>query len=234
MIEKQRVLAVVPARSGSKGLPGKNLRQLGDRPLVAWSVPEAKKSRYIDKLVLSSDSDEILDVGRAYGFDEVIKRPSELATDTARAEDVLIHALEAQDEHFGYILMLHSTVPLRQAEDIDGSIELCHRAGAPACVAVAEPAKSPYWMFQRAEKDCLEPLFGWENLRKRRQDLPSAYIPTGAVFVATTEWFCKTRDFYCDRTVGYVMPNSRAIDIDAETDFQLVAWILAHEEDGDG
>ena len=230
MIDGKRCLAVAPARGGSKGLPRKNLRLLGDRPLVAWTQVEAAKSAYLDRCILSTDDPEIMAVGRQWGMDVPFQRPADLATDTARAEDVMVHALETLNEAYDYILMLHTTVPFRRAEDIDGALSLVHETDAPCGVSVSLQGKPPQWMFSRnPESGHMDPLFGWENLWKRRQQLAPAYLPTGAVFVARVDYFLAHRSFYGEGMVGYVMPAERSIDIDSESDFNRAQTKL-HED----
>src|SRR3990167_8107255 len=136
MIDGKKVLAVITARGGSKGLPRKNILEVGGRPMLAWSVDAAEKSSLLDRTILSSDDDEIIRVGREWGCDVPFKRPLELAHDETSTEHALIHALDHLEETYDYIVLLQPTSPLREAQDIDNCITTCRRRGVPACVSV--------------------------------------------------------------------------------------------------
>ena len=148
MINNKRVLAVIPARGGSKGVPRKNVRELAGRPLICWTIDAAKNSKYIDRLILSSDDDEIIDMAKAIGCDVPFTRPAALASDTASGADVLCHAVENAGEDYDYVVLLQPTSPLRQSGDIDEAVQLCIDRRLASVVSVAEATKSPYWMFQ--------------------------------------------------------------------------------------
>lgn len=229
MIQNKRVLAVIPARGGSKGVPRKNLRLLNGRPLIAWSIEEATKSAVIDRLVVSTEDEEIAETARRWGADVPFLRPERFSTDTARPEDALVHLLGAIGESFDYIAMLHSTVPLRRVEDIDGTIRACHELDATAAIAVCEPGKTPFWMMTLDAAGRMVPLMGWDGFVKRRQDQPKVVIPTGAAFVSRVEPFVRTANFYGPDTVTYEMPAARAVDIDTPLDFRLCEFLLGGE-----
>ncbi len=219
MIQGRRVLGVIPARGGSKGVPGKNIRQVGGRPLIAWTIAQAQQSRYIDRTVVSSDSPEIMSVARAWGGDVPFARPAALATDTAPGVAPAIHAA-GEIPGYDYVVLLQPTSPLRTTDDIDACIELCVSSGAPAAVAVALVAESPYWMYRMGPKERLVPLWGSSEFATRRQDLPPIYSINGAVYVALTEWLKESGTFLTEETVGYVMPGNRSADLDNEDDFE--------------
>src|SRR5262245_50403921 len=147
MIDSQKILALITARGGSKGLPRKNVLDLAGKPLLAWSVEAARASRYIDRLILSSDDDEIMDVAKQYGCEVPFRRPKDLATDGAPTSPAVVHALDAIGEAFDYVVVLQPTSPLRTAADIDGAIELCHVRRASTCVSMTETSKPSEWMY---------------------------------------------------------------------------------------
>ena len=225
MIDGNRVLAVIAARGSSKGLPRKNVLEAGGKPLIAWSIEAASGSRLIDRFLLSSDDDEIVRVAQRHGCGCPFKRPAALAADTAAVEDAVIHVLEKVDEAYDYVVLLQATSPLRSAADIDGAIERCHGSGMPACVTVTESAKSPFWMFRIGADGNLVPLFGPPSSR-RRQDVPTAYVPNGAVYVARVPWFQENRTFYGEKTVAHVMPPERSLDVDSAWDLEMVRALL--------
>jgi CMP-N,N'-diacetyllegionaminic acid synthase len=218
MIGRKSVIGVVPARGGSKGVYRKNLRAIAGKPLIAWSIEAAQKACLIDRLVVDTDDAEIASVVRSYGAEVPFMRPSALATDTASVIDALIHLLDRLDDAFDYVVLLQCTSPLRTTEDIDTAIELCVRSGAPACVSITMMVKPPQWMLRLDDNGRISPLLGWDGFHRRRQDLEVAYLPNGAVFMASVPWFRKQRSFFTAETIAYVMPPERAYDVDTELD----------------
>jgi N-acylneuraminate cytidylyltransferase len=224
MIGSARVLALITARGGSKGIPGKNVRLVGGKPLIAWSVEAALASRSVDRVVLSSDDDSIMETARRYGCDVPFKRDAALATDESSSLDVVMDALQ-RCPGYEWIVLLQPTSPLRTAADIDGAIDRCVTTGAPACVSICEALQSPYWMYMQREGRLMPVIAGPEI--QRRQDLPPVYVLNGAVYVARTDWFLSHRLFVTEQTVGYEMPESRSVDIDDMADLVRVDSILS-------
>ncbi|MGH8249557.1 MAG: cytidylyltransferase domain-containing protein [Steroidobacteraceae bacterium] len=218
MINERSVLGVITARGGSKGLPGKNIRPLGGKPLLAWTVEAARASRYMDRVITTTDDDSIAEIARSYGSDVPFRRHASLASDHTTSVEVVLDALE-RCPGYDYVVLLQPTSPLRTERDIDGALELCDQAAAPACVSVCRAAQSPYWMFTVGSDKSIKPLFP-DRLPARRQDLPAVYSLNGAVYVAVTERLRAERTFITSRTVAYEMPADRSVDIDAESDLQ--------------
>jgi CMP-N,N'-diacetyllegionaminic acid synthase len=227
MIRGQTVLAVIPARGGSKGIPRKNIREVGGKPLIAWTILEAKKSKYIDRLILSSEDPEIIAVGKEWGCDVPFVRPTELSKDETPGVEPVLHALESLPEHYEYAILLQPTSPLRLVEDIDGCLELCLDQHAPACVSVTEPDKSPYWMYHLDGRRHLTPLFPRESTICIRQNLPKVYALNGAVYVAQSSWLKEQRTFLTLETIGYIMPKERCMDIDTQLDLCVCEYVLS-------
>ncbi|WP_019123267.1 cytidylyltransferase domain-containing protein [Brevibacillus massiliensis] len=225
MIDGKTVLAIIPARGGSKGVPRKNIREVAGKPLIAWTIEEAKKSRYIDQTILSSEDDEIISVARSWGCEVPFKRPPELAQDDTPGIDPVLHAL-SQVSKYDYIVLLQPTSPLRKAEDIDGCIHTCLRLSANACVSVTEPDKSPYWMYKVDDRKRMSLLLTGDSFAVRRQQLPKVYALNGAVYVAKSEWIQAKKSFLTDETVAYIMPKERSIDIDTEFDLKVASILL--------
>ena len=227
MIGAQSVLALIPARGGSKGVPRKNIREVAGKPLIAWSIEAAKKSRYIDRLILSSDDPAIIDVARKFSCEVPFVRPAELATDRADSLQVVRHAIAAIPERYDYLVLLQPTSPMCLTEDIDGAIKLCAESGAAACVSVCEPDKSPYWMMTVDKSGRAQTLFSAEKIPDRRQDAPSVFALNGAVFMARTDHLMNKGTFQPEReTVTYPMPKERSFDIDTELDLKIVDFLL--------
>jgi len=225
MIAGRKVVAVITARGGSKGLPRKNVLPLGGKPLIAWTVEAAKASRYVDRVVLSSDDPEIIAAAVAAGAEAPFVRPAELAGDAAGSVDVMLHALDAIGAESDLAVLLQPTSPLRRAADIDACVEAC-AAGATSCVTVTEAAKPPFWMFFRTADGRLNRVVEPPPGAHRRQDLPPAFVVNGAVYVVAVEWFRAERTFVDANTRSVIMPPERSVDIDTATDFALAACLL--------
>jgi CMP-N,N'-diacetyllegionaminic acid synthase len=224
MIDGERVLAVIPARGGSKGVPGKNIRPAGGKPLIAWTIEAAQASRTIDRLVLSSDNAEIIRTAVELGCEAPFVRSAELSEDRAPVIEVVLDALR-RCPGFEWMVLLQPTSPLRLAADIDGAVERCVALKAPSCVSVAEARETPYWMYTLDEGARLKPLVE-DASHLCRQELPPAYLLNGAVYVARTDWITAGRAFISRETVAYEMPVERSLDIDTETDFALFEILL--------
>ena len=231
MIDGKNVIAVITARDGSRGLPGKNLLEAGGKPVIAWSIESARASRYIDRLILSSEDADIIRVAQRWGCEAPFVRPKELAGDTAKIEDALVHALDEIESEYDYLVLLQPTSPLRTAEDIDACLDICRKTGAPACVSVNLPEKSPYWMYLVDDDGRMRRLLDDGAEYYRRQDLPAVYGVNGAVYVAEVPWFREHRTFVGAETRAYVMPPERAVDLDAPLDFVLLRAILGMSGD---
>lgn len=224
-MRSEKVIALITARGGSKGLPRKNVLCAGGKPLVAWTVHAALAASSVDRVVLSSDDDEIMAAARAAGCEVPFRRPAELASDHASSMDVVLHALQ-ELPGYEYLVLLQPTSPLRTGADIDAAFQIMLNNKAPACVSVTEVDQSPYWMYRLADGDrlahILEPLPGVS----RRQDLPPVYTLNGAIYIAKIDWLLESRNFLGTDTVAYRMSRSASIDIDDALDFQRFCQIV--------
>ena len=230
MIYDKKVLAIIPARGGSKGLPGKNIKELCGKPLIAWSIEQAKPCSDIDKTVVSTDDEGIAEVAKQYGAEVPFIRPAELANDTSPTIDVISHAINWLKEHEDYqpeyILLLQPTSPLRAREDIDGVMQMLKDKNARAVVSVCKTDHHPWWSNTLPEngnmKDFLRPAI----LNKRRQDLPVFYKLNGAIYLAETDYFHEQYSFFGPDTFAFKMPKERSIDIDSDIDFKIAGLLL--------
>ncbi len=226
MIDDKTVLAIIPARGGSKGVPRKNIRDLGGKPLIAWTIAAARSSAYLDRIIVSTDDAEIANVARQFNAEVPFMRPAELARDGSSGIDPVIHALETLAEKYDYMVLLQPTSPFRNAQDIDQAIELCVKKGAETCVSVTENSKSPYWAYKIDAQQRIEPLFPVEEKIACRQQLPKTYAQNGAIFVAACNFVLKTATLQNRQTLAYIMPSERSIDIDSEYDLRLANLLL--------
>lgn len=220
MIDGRKILGVIPARGGSKRLPGKNLLPVAGRPMIAWAVEAARGSRYIDRLIVSTDDAAIADAARELGVEVPFLRPAALSGDTATSEDVLIHALDALGGDFTLAVLSQPTSPLCLGEDIDAAIEACVAAKAPACVSVCAPSKPLAWLMTTNAAGHLQRVFGAAQVPN------PAYRPNGAVFVVDVAAFRLNKSFYPAGVVPSVMPAERSIDVDTEADRAMADGLL--------
>jgi CMP-N,N'-diacetyllegionaminic acid synthase len=220
-------IAVICARGGSRGVPGKNLRPLGGRPLIAWTVAQAVESGLFDLVAVSSDAADILEAARAAGADFLVTRPPELATDTISVHPAIAHCLDAAEAHLGRraesFAFLQVTSPLRATEDIVRAVELweTHRPGSVVSATLAR--SSPYFTILEEAPD------GSVRLSKeadppvvRRQDAPRCWELNGAVYVFDRERYAKDPRVLHSDTRILEMPEERSVDIDTEWDWQVV------------
>ncbi len=226
MIGSSRVLALVPARGGSKGVPRKNIRIIGGKPMIAWTIEAARGSCYIDRLVLSSDDQAIIDVAVECGCEAPFVRPAELASDEADAMSVIRHAIAMLPEQFEYLVLLQPTSPMRLTQDIDAAIERCVGRGAPACVSICEAEKSPFWMLELDAQGTVYPLFPADQIPHRRQDARAIFALNGAVYVGRTDHLRLGGTFLALGAIGYPMPKERSLDVDTELDLAIVDFLL--------
>jgi CMP-N,N'-diacetyllegionaminic acid synthase len=227
MIDNKRVLAIVPARGGSKGVPRKNIRVVAGEPLIGWTIRPALASRYIDRIIVSSEDDEICAIAARYGSDLPLKRPAEFATDDASSLDVVLHALDASP-NYDIGVLLQPTSPLRRTDDIDDCISLMVKHYAASCMAVTEATENPYWMYRVSMDGRLSPLMRDDLRFSRRQDQPRLYLPNGALYAFQPDWLRRGRHFVDDNTIAYVMPAERSLDIDTEADMILFEQIVGY------
>jgi CMP-N,N'-diacetyllegionaminic acid synthase len=225
----RRILAIVPARGGSKGLPGKNIRILAGRPLLSWSIGAARQSRYVDHVALSTDSREIADVAVQEGLEVPFFRPACLATDDARSFDALLHALdwfEREGESFDLVVWLQPTSPLRTPGDINRAIELYFDKKADAIVSVCETDHHPWWCNTLPGDGNMGGFLRPEVLNTNRQELPVHYRLNGAIYLGAPDFLRREQSFFGAGTYAYVMPRERSVDIDDLLDFRLAEQLL--------
>jgi len=221
-----RVLGIVVARGGSKGVPGKNLIDLCGKPALAWTIEAGQKAKSIDRLILSTDSEEMADLGRAMGCEVPFLRPAALAQDDTPINAVIRHAIDECGDGFDHVLKLQASSPLRLPEDIDGTVAKFHTSGAPCCISVVGSSKSVFWAMKMRDDGVLETLHGPDWQRMRRQELPSIFVPNGAVYVARIPWYREVRTWVWEGTVGFEMPAERSLDIDGAFEVALIRALL--------
>ena len=222
MYKGKEVIGIIPARGGSKGIPGKNTIDLGGYPLIAWTILRAKKSKYIDRLILSSDDNNIIEVAKNYGCDVPFKRPAELATDSASSVDVTLHALNELNlnEDNQYFILLQPTSPFRTVETIDYAIRFTIDNDFPYVMSVSYLDKSPYHIYIEVENHSLQPLFKEKTKATRRQDLPRALFSNGVIYVARSNFFSNVKSFKPTHIRNIKTELNESLDIDTPNDLE--------------
>ncbi len=222
-------LAIVPARGGSKRLPRKNLLDLNGKPLIAWSIESGLKSEYIDKVIVSSDDDEILSVSKKYKSDTIV-RPSELASDTATTFDAIKHAID-NTEKYDYVVLLQPTSPLRSDKHIDSAIELLFEKKADSVVSVCEMEHSPLWANTLPNNKSMDSFIRDAIREKRSQDLDKYYRLNGAIYLCKVDRLLKEKSMFVrDNIYAYVMGKDVSVDIDERIDFDWAEFLMSREE----
>lgn len=219
------VVAIIPARSGSKGIPNKNLTEIGGKPLIGWSIEAAEKAKGIDKVIVTSDGNDILEFSSQYKTVETLDRPSHLAQDNTPTAPVVEHALDQFDitgEKYKYLVLLQPTSPLRTADDIEKALILMKEANADSLISVVKPDHHPLKSFKKNEEGYLEGIVNNDFPFMPRQELPVAYQPNGAIYIIEIKEFLKRKTFFTDRTIEYVMPTSKSFDVDSYEDIEKI------------
>lgn len=231
-IAELRVLGLVPARGGSKGIPGKNLEPLAGRPLLAYTADAALAARRLDRVVLSTDDEEIAAVGRGLGLEVPFLRPAELARDDTPTLPVVLHALETLDpggERFDAVCLLQPTSPLRAADEIDRAIERLAASDADSVVTVAPiPAEHhPEWAFRLQADGRLERYLGDGEPPPRRQELAAAFHRTGSVYVTRRSTLVEHESLYGRRSLGLLVEGAAPLNLDTPADWERAERRLA-------
>jgi len=224
MADDRSTLALIPARGGSKGVPRKNVRPLCGRPLIAWTIEAALGSGYIDRVVVSTEDEEIAAIACNCGAEVPFLRPAELARDDTPGIEVVLHTLRQLAQRFDRVIVLQPTSPLRTATDIDRALRKQAEAKAPFCVSVTRPKHHPCWSLRADSEGFLRPLL--PELPNRRQDLPPVYALNGAIYIAETQALIRQRSFLGEPLLGYEMPPERSLDIDTELDFAIAELLM--------
>lgn len=231
MYNGKRILALIPARGGSKGIKNKNIIDLNGHPLVSYSIKASQGSKYIDDIVVSTDSEKIAKISREYGANVPFMRPAELATDQARTVDAVSHAIKSLDaagNHFDIMVLLQCTQPLTTATDIDQAIETFFEKGMRGLVSVSPVEEHPLLMRRMDKEGTLESLLG-ENSTCRRQDMKIYYKVNGCIYINQISELSSDTSFN-DNPVGFVMDVSHSIDIHEMKDLYLAEYYLRLEE----
>ena len=224
------MLAIIPARGGSKGLPRKNIKLLDRIPLICHTIKAALKSNLIDKVIVSTDDNEIASIAKDWGAEVPFMRPANLASDTSMVMDAYLHAVDFVAKENSKLIQsfvaLLPTVPLRAPEDIDNAIKIFNDKNANSVVSVVEAPVPLHWNMRITKEGILENYSSEFNAIKNRQELEKTYVPNGAIYIFRTEVLKLTRQYYTEKTFPYIMPRNRSADIDDLLDFEWAEYLL--------
>ena len=234
MIDGKNVLAIIPARSGSKGLPGKNIKDLCGKPLINWSIDSAKNCKYVDDIYVSTDSNDIANVARTAGVEIKKLRPQELASDTASSMDVVRFSIEDAEvrykKNYDFIVLLEPTSPLRESVDIDSALEsLINNPDAEAITGVCKVEdQHPSFLVKLNSHGFHEQYLQKDKADTyiRRQDVSELYFHEGSLYIARKKQLLENNTFYTYKTLGYVMPKWKSLEIDDIYDFYMVEAMI--------
>ena len=228
MINKKRVVAFIPARSGSKRLVGKNTKLLCGKPLISWTIEAAINSKYVDEVVITSNDVAVKKIAMSYGV-SFVARPEELANDLASTSDVLLHALSLQTSKVDIVVLLQPTSPLRSHYQIDQAIELLREKDEKPIVSVSKCEHSPVWSNTLSKNLSMKGFMLDQYSTYRSQDLDSYYRLNGAIYIASILDFMRDKVFLTDDSYAFIMEPQDSIDIDTEYDFICAEALMAHK-----
>lgn len=230
MIKGAKILAIVLARGGSKGIPRKNIFPILGRPLIEYTIKEAKKSNFIDKIIVSTDDIEIAEIVKKYGIKVPFLRPKELAEDTTSSEDAILHAinwLESNGEDYDIVILLQPTSPLRRKDHIDRAIiEFLNDENANSLISVTNVRQYPHWMKMKTKNGYLKNFFNENNSNIRRQDIPELLYPNGAIYLADVNCFKNSKSFTSGKVLPFFMEEKDSFDIDDYLDIKIIEMIM--------
>ena len=238
MYKNKNILGLIPARGGSKGLPEKNIKPLLCKPLIAWTIEQALASKYLDRVVVSTDDKGIAEISKKYGAEVPFMRPKELARDDSTTSDVILHVLkwfEDAGEKYDYLALLEPTSPLREKNDIDKCIELLidsEVAKSIISVSKLESAHPEFNVIIDKKSGFIEKVDGTTEFQVlRRQDLPDIYFFDGTIYISEVKAFFKNQTFYHNRTLAYIVPRWKSIEVDEIFDLICVEAIIKYRKD---
>tara|TARA_B100001057_G_C22592905_1_gene849734 strand:+ start:54 stop:740 length:687 start_codon:yes stop_codon:yes gene_type:complete len=228
MYKNKSFLGIIPARGGSKRLPKKNVLNLNGKPLIAWSIEAGLRSCYLDKLVVSSDDDEILSISKKHEA-HALRRPDELADDKSNLFDTTKHVLE-NSQQYDYVVLLQATSPLRNHRHIDNAIELLEEKNADAIISVRETDHNALWSNTIDDSLSMKGFLTEDILNKRSQELEKSYELNGAIYICKITKLLEEKGFFLkDNIYAFKMDRKSSIDIDEEIDFKIAEVLIENK-----
>lgn len=227
-----RVLFVITARGGSKGVPRKNIRMVGKFPLIAYKIIAAKKCRYESRVIVSTDDEEIAKISKDYGAEVPFMRPKELADDSASSMDVVMHAMnwisENDTESYDYICLLEPSSPFTSYKDLNNALELLEKTGADTLLGMKEVEVSTRFIHTLDENGGLSEFYRAikDQTSVRRQDQKKEYTMNGCMYIAKWDYFMKNKLFHSEKSIPYIMPEEKSIEIDTMLNYEMACNLV--------
>jgi CMP-N,N'-diacetyllegionaminic acid synthase len=236
MIDGKLIIALIPARGGSKGLPGKNTRPLLGKPLIAWTIEQAKACKFIDRIVVTTDDRDIAKTSEQYNAEVPFLRPAELATDQASTIDTVLHALsffEKEGNFYDSLILLEPTSPLRDVSDIENGLrELYSNNEAESIVGVSKVVSAHPSFLLKTKNGFIRSYLDTEFPSMRRQEITDFFFPEGSFYAAYCRSLIERKSFYHKQTLAYILPKYKAYEIDELDDFIIVEALLKAKNQG--
>jgi N-acylneuraminate cytidylyltransferase/CMP-N,N'-diacetyllegionaminic acid synthase len=236
VINNRKVLGIIPARAGSKGLPGKNTKHFCGKPLIAYAIEAGSNCEFIDDLIVSTDSQEIAEIARKLGAQVPFIRPANLAFDITLTTDVVIHALDFFKDNmkqiFEYVIVIEPTSPLRDSTDLTKAMEnlLKHETAKSIVGICLTENQNPKYLFKLQNNNNLVKYDKSNDTLPRRQDLDEVYFVEGSLYISDVDYFRQNKTFYHDKTMGYILPKWKSIEIDDIFDFIMAEALYLNKD----
>jgi CMP-N,N'-diacetyllegionaminic acid synthase len=224
------IMAIIPARGGSKSIPRKNIKLLAGKPLIVYTIETALECRILDRVIVSTDDKEIATISKKHGAEVPFIRPRELALDSTPMLPVLQHAVSYMERnekcHIDIVILLQPTAPFREVSDIENCIEKLKNEKADSVVTVCEAEHNPYFVMMKFQNDNLVPFLKTEKPMTRRQDAPKIYRLNGAVYAIRRDVLMDENKIFTNNTKAIIMPQERSIDLDRQLDFEFAEFLM--------
>lgn len=226
---KEKILAIIPARSGSKGLKDKNIKMMNGKPLIAYTIEAAQNSKIFEDIIISTDSEKYAEIAKKYRGSVPYLRDKKLANDNAKSSDVILDILNRVEKKYDSFIMLQPTSPLRTEKNIIEAYKMYLEKKANSVVSVCEMEHSPLWANILNEERRMDSFLKGIDVNKNRQELETYYRINGALYIANVEYFKKYQDFYYKDSYAYIMEKENSIDIDDELDFKIAEYLIKNK-----
>lgn len=224
-----KILGLIPARGGSKGIPRKNIRPLKGKPLIYFTIDAALASKYLDRIIVSTDSEEIAQIARKANAEVPFIRPTDLAQDTTPMYDVIVHTIREMEKNNwmpDILVLLQPTSPFRTVAHIDEAIEVFQKSSASCLISVKRAKENPHWM-KSIKNGFLQPFLEDKPFIDSRQALPEIYYPNGAIFIWKTNYLLSSTQQFPEDSVPYEMDEITSIDLDDPVDWQYAEFLMS-------
>ncbi|MDH6458380.1 CMP-N,N'-diacetyllegionaminic acid synthase [Fusobacterium sp. PH5-7] len=226
---KEKILAIIPARSGSKGLKDKNIKMMNGKPMIAYTIEAAQNSKIFEDIIISTDSEKYAEIAKKYGGSVPCLRDKKLANDNAKSSDVILDILNRVEKKYDSFIMLQPTSPLRTEKNIIEAYKMYLEKKANSVVSVCEMEHSPLWTNTLNEEKRMDSFLKGIAVNRNRQELEIYYRINGALYIANVEYFKKYQDFYYKDSYAYIMEKENSIDIDDELDFKIAEYLIKNK-----